>query len=514
VGADEYVNPVLPGFHPDPTIVRVEDDYYLANSSFSYFPGVPIFHSNDLVHWNQIGHVLDRPSQLDLDSLSISEGIFAPTLRHHDGTFYLLTTLVGGGGNFLVTASNPEGPWSDPVWLPFDGIDPSIFFDDDGRVYITNNGPPPGDPRYQGHRALWIQEYDPDAQEMVGPREVLVNGGVDISEEPVWIEGPHIFKVDGTYYLIAAEGGTGSNHSEVVFRSESVRGPYESYPGNPILTQRHLDPDRPFPVTSAGHADFVTTPDGAWWSVFLATRPYRDDLYNTGRETFLMPVRWTENNWPVITEGSETVPFAAPSPNLPEQPAPPTPKSGNFTIRDDFEGNALPPYWNVIRTPQDRWYDVESGTLEITARAPSIGSLGQPSFIGRRQQHARATASTAMNYVPNQTGDKAGLVAFQNRHHYYALTVGTDDGTPVVQLEKAAGGNTETIASAVLGHVEDGPTYLKVEAEGEHYHFFYGTDPDTWTLLKENADGTILSTTVAGGFVGTYLGLYARSGHP
>ena len=248
----EYLNPILTGFHPDPSITRVgENDYYLVTSSFSYFPGLPLFHSTDLVHWTQIGHVLDEPSKLDLDSLAISEGLFAPTIRHHDGTFYVITTLVGGGGNFLVTAPSPSGPWSDPVWLPFDGIDPSIFFDDDGRVYITNNGPPPETPRYDGHRALWMQEYDPETQQMVGPREVLVNGGVDISEEPIWIEAPHIFKRNGTYYLIAAEGGTGANHSEVVFRSDAVRGPYEPYAGNPILTQRHLDPDRPRPTTAS-----------------------------------------------------------------------------------------------------------------------------------------------------------------------------------------------------------------------------------------------------------------------
>jgi alpha-N-arabinofuranosidase len=299
-GPEEHMNPLLSGFYPDPSIVRVEEDFYLVTSSFAYYPGIPLFHSRDLVHWTQLGHVLDRPSQLDLDSLRISRGVFAPTIRFHDGTFYVICTLVDAGGNFLVTATDPGGPWSDPVWLPFDGIDPSIFFDADARVYITNNGAPSYEPLYAGHRAIWIQEFDLETQEMIGPRQMIVDGGVNIEEEPVWIEAPHQFTRDGLYYLIAAEGGTGVNHSEVVFRSDDPMGPYEPYDKNPILTQRHLDPGRPFPVTSSGHADFVELPNGDWWAVFLATRPYANDFYNTGRETFMLPVECSSHLQPSL----------------------------------------------------------------------------------------------------------------------------------------------------------------------------------------------------------------------
>lgn len=300
--AGYYRNPILAGFYPDPSICRVGADYYLVNSTFAYFPGIPIFHSRDLVHWTQLGHVVTRPGQLNYDGLGVSRGIFAPSIRHHDGTFYLVCTMVDAGGNFLMTATNPAGPWSDPVWLGFDGIDPSIFFDDDGRAYIVNNGPPPETPLYQGHRAIWIQEFDPRAQKLTGPREVLVNGGVDRSKHPIWIEAPHIFKKDGWYYLICAEGGTAEDHSEVVFRSRAARGPCVAWNRNPILTQRTLDPKRPDPVTCSGHADFVATPDGAWWAVFLACRPYEGNLYNTGRESFLLPVKWTDDGWPMILE--------------------------------------------------------------------------------------------------------------------------------------------------------------------------------------------------------------------
>jgi len=509
-GDGEYQNPILTGFYPDPSIVRAgENDYYIVNSSFAYFPGLPIFHSTDLVHWEQIGHVVDRPSQLDYEGLEISDGIYAPTIRHHDGTFYVISTMVGGGGNFMMTASDPSGPWSDPVQLPFDGIDPSMFFDDNGKVYITHNAPPPGEPRYDGHRALWIQEYDPEAQELVGPHEVIVNGGVDISEEPIWIEAPHIFKVDGKYYLIAAEGGTGPNHSEVVFRSDSVRGPYEPYDGNPILTQRHLDPNRPNPVETAGHADFVRTSGGEWWSVFLATRNYGNGLFNTGRETFLLPVDWTDDGWPVILERDRTVPYVHNAPDLSQSEPPSIPTSGNFTVRTDFEADSLAPYWNFIRVPKETWHELENGHLAIEPRSDSIGGLGQPSFVGRRQQHTHATATTALQFVPEESGEKAGLAAFQNREYYYLLSVTRNDGRPVVQLEKATGGDATVIASSPIELSENTPIRLRIEADAGDYDFSYAPSSGDWSKLKENADGIILSTQEAGGFVGALFGLYA-----
>lgn len=504
----QYYNPILTGFYPDPSIARAGDDYYLVTSSFSYFPGVPIFHSKDLVNWTQIGHVLDRPSQLNIVDQRMSRGVFAPTIRYHDGTFYMINTLVDAGGNFIVTATDPAGPWSDPILLGFDGIDPSMFFDDDGKVYVTNNGPPDYEPLYNGHRAIWIQEFDPEAQEMVGPRTVIVDGGVDLSQEPIWIEAPHIFKVDGTYYLICAEGGTGYNHSEVVFKSDNATGPYVPYENNPILTQRHLDPSRPHPITTTGHADFVQLPNGDWWAVFLGTRPYEGDFYNTGRETFLLPVRW-ENGWPHMLEGEATVPYVLDKPALPPQPAASIPHSGNFTIRDDFDGPELPIYWDFIRTPREVWYDFTTspGSVTLRARPAAIDGFSQPSYIGRRQQHLTATASTAMTYRPEQPGDKAGMAAFQNDNYFYLLAVTLVDGRPVVQLEKKAGeAPAEVIASAP---VDSETVFLKIDAEGDTYHFSYGTTPDDWTLLHGDADGKILSTQTAGGFIGAYFGLYA-----
>jgi beta-xylosidase/predicted alpha/beta superfamily hydrolase len=515
-GPGEYYNPILPGFYPDPAITRAGDDYYLVTSSFSYFPGVPIFHSRDLVNWTQIGHVLDRPSQLKVDSLRISRGVFAPMITNHNGTFYMITTQADAGGNMLVTATNPAGPWSDPVWLDFDGIDPSIFFDDDGRAYIINNGPPIGRPLYQGHRALWMQEYDTKSQKLVGPRRLVVNGGVDLSKQPIWIEAPHILKVNGTYYLIAAEGGTAEAHSEVVFRSKSVWGPWEPYQNNPILTQRHLPPDRAFPITSAGHASFVQTPAGDWWAVFLAARPYRENHYNTGRETFLLPVTWRDG-WPHILTGSATVPYVHKRPNLPPQPGRAAMKTGNFVEQEDFNGPRLAPYWTFIRTVREAWHDLDSkaGWLTLAARPAHLGKLVQPSFVGRRQQHAHATVSTAMQFLPQRDGDKAGLAVFQNDDFYYLLAVTLADGRPVMQLEQSGGANangaTQVLASAPLTHSAGSTLYLKIEANGDTYDFLYAQQPDQWVALKRGADATFLSTKTAGGFVGAMFGMYAYS---
>ncbi len=518
--SDEYLNPILEGFYPDPSVARRGDDYYLVTSSFSWYPGVPLFHSRDLVHWTQLGHVLDRPAQLDLDSAGISRGIFAPTIRYHDGTWYMITTLVDRGGNFYVTAKDPAGPWSDPLWLrEIDGIDPSFFFDDDGRAYVVNNGPPIGRPLYEGHRAIWMQEFDIAAGKLIGPRRLIVNGGTDISRKPIWIEAPHIFKAYGRYYLICAEGGTGDQHSEVVFRSDSVWGPWQPYPGNPILTQRQLPPGRPFPITSTGHADIVETQNGEWWAVFLGTRPYADDLYNTGRETFLLRVRW-EDGWPVILGGDRAVPYVRPRPALPPQPAAAIPTSGNFSVRDDFTEAALPPYWNVMRTPRGQpWYDLTShpGWLTRHARPEPLGGRGQPSFVGRRQQHATASASTVVAFAPTAPGDFAGLAAFQNETHYYALGIGLARGQRVVRVERKAGGapgaRGDVLASARLGLPPGAPVYLRIDASGREYGFFYAEKPGQWRQLVAGADGTILSTKVAGGFVGTFFGVFAIAAH-
>jgi alpha-N-arabinofuranosidase len=509
----EYSNPVLQGFYPDPSIVRVGRDYYLVNSTFGWFPGIPVFHSRDLVSWTQIGNAIDRPDQLNFGKLNLSnQGVYAPAISWHDSRFYIVNTCVGCRDNFVITAKNAAGPWSNPVFLPAlnGGIDPSLFFDEDGSAWIVNNGPPPEKPRYDGHRAIWIQQFDPKTLKTLGPRKVLVDAGVHPEQDPIWIEGPHIFKRGGTYYLIAAEGGTAENHSEVVFRSERVNGPYVPFAGNPILTQRDLPKDRPRPITSTGHAEFVETPAGEWWAVFLGVRPYGDDQFNTGRETFLMPVKWRDG-WPYITSPGERVPWTAKRPALPPQPKPSVPNSGAFTVRDNFHGAGLPPHWMMMRNPDGKWWRIAGGALELDARPVRLGDMDNPSLLARRQQHFNATATTRLSFAP--TGDsEAGLVALQNDDFWYFLAVGREETKRVVRLRRRAGA-TEPQAGAILASAEvdeSSPVDLRIAARGASYDFDWSTDGKRWHELLHGADGTVLSTKRAGGFVGAVFGLYAH----
>ncbi|ACB76508.1 glycoside hydrolase family 43 protein [Opitutus terrae] len=502
-----YRNPILTGFYPDPSICQVGQDYYLINSTFAYFPGIPIFHSRDLVNWKQLGHVINRPQQLPYDGLGVSRGLFAPTISHHEGTFYVACTMADAGGNFVVTASNPAGPWSDPTWLHFEGIDPSLFFDDDGRAWMLNNGAPEGTPLYDGHRAIWIQEFDPSARKMIGPRMVLVNGGVDISQKPVWIEGPHIYKHGGWYYLCCAEGGTSVNHSQVIFRSRKVDGPYVPWAQNPILTQRGLDGKVPDAVTSTGHADLVIGPDGQWWSIFLGVRPYEGRFSPMGRETFLLPVTWTDDGWPRILEPGRRVPLVAPAPTGSRLHSEPSYLNGNFTWRDDFDKAGLSPFWIMLRAPVESWWTLAKGRLALEPQAEALSGRGNPSFLARRVQHARFTASTSVA-VPRETGVSAGLAVFQGERFHYFLAVKRDAEGVTLGLEQLRGGPAEVIRSVRIDAASD--VALRVEAHAGTCSFSYAVQPGSWQVLAADADAKLLTTEVAGGFVGATVGLHAR----
>ena len=291
------LNPILPGFYPDPSICAVGEDFYLVNSTFSYFPGLPVMHSRDLAHWEQIGNVMERESQMCLAGCGHSQGLFAPTIRYHQGVFYVVCTNVSHGGNFVVTAKDPAGPWSDPHFLEgADGIDPSLFFDDDGRCYYIGTHPNPQGCRYDGDYYIWIQELDLERFVLTGEPRNVWNGAM---RDIVWPEGPHLYKKDGWYYLMNAEGGTGPEHAVTVCRSRNLYGPYENNFCNPILTHRHLGQE--YPIKYVGHADLVETSGGEWYMVMLAVRPLEG--YTTmGRETFLAKVVW-EKGWPVVNPG-------------------------------------------------------------------------------------------------------------------------------------------------------------------------------------------------------------------
>ncbi|MBB3695541.1 glycoside hydrolase family 43 protein [Sphingomonas sp. BK580] len=503
----QYRNPILSGYYPDPSVTRVGDDYYLVNSSFAHFPGLPVFHSRNLVDWTQIGNAIDRPDQLDFTGRRVSEAVFAPDISYHAGIFYIANTCVSCGGNFIITARDPAGPWSKPISLPFEGIDPSIYWEGD-RAYIVNNRAPAEPPRYDGHRALWVQEYDWRAGKMVGVSTQLVNGGVDLTTKPVWIEGPHLLKRDGFYYLTAAEGGTGDHHSQVVFRSRALRGPFVPYAGNPILTQWDLPADRAHPVTSAGHAKLVETQNGDWWATFLATRPYADGHYTIGRETFLLPVTWRDG-WPHILERGRAIPFVAARPRLPASPPRALPTSGDFGYVDEFDDTTLAMQWIGIRTPRQPFYRLAGGTLELHA-AGRFGDLsGTPAFLGRRQQHHVATVSTVLRFAPEHDGARAGLAAVQSDRSLLEFAVTRVDGRAVVALYKRDLADSDTlVASAPIE--ASGAVTLTIRADGGTMAFDYTAGGERRTL-GDRLDVTFLSTQRAGGFVGTVIGPFVEA---
>lgn len=508
----QFYNPILAGFYPDPSICRVGDTYYLVNSSFSFYPGVPLSTSKDLVNWKQLGHVLDRKSQLPLTHQRISGGIFAPAISYNqkNKTFYMITTNVGAG-NFFVKTKDPSKGWSEPIYLPkINGIDPSFFFDKNGQGYIVHNAPVDGGADYEGQRAIRIFKFDANGDSIVGNHTQIVRGGTHVQKNPIWIEGPHLFRVGKYYYLMCAEGGTCDWHSEVIFRAKSPMGPWEECPNNPILTQRTgLDPKRPDIVTSTGHADIVQSKNGDWWAVFLGCRPYEADFYNTGRDTYLLPVTW-KNGWPEILEKGKAMPTVLQKTEWQKKcnVTNVNPTTGNFTYTDKFNGSKLDNRWIFLRNPSD-FYKLTGNGLEINAKAVNISQPESPSAIFVRQQHNTFTAETELSFNPANEHQLAGLVLLQNEEYNFVFGKTMREGKTVVTLKRAERTNI-TVASATLDNSEsEQPLRLKIQGDGRYYNFYYATGDGAWKLLAQGVDAVNLSTHQSGGFIGACIGLYA-----
>ena len=488
-----YANPILSGFHADPSICRMGGDYYLATSSFEYFPGVPIYHSKDLVHWRQIGHALTRESQLPLAGRKSSKGIFAPTLRCEAGTFYMITTNVEGGGNFYVHTRDPAGEWSEPVWLPEKtwGMDPSLFFDDDGKVYFTRHG---------GGRngGIYQAEIDIAAGRLLEEPRLIWSGTGGI-----WPEGPHLYKVNGTYYLLISEGGTSYGHMLTVARSTSPWGPFEAHPGNPILTHRGR-PD--LPLQAVGHADLVQTEAGSWWMALLGIRPI-DRHHHIGRETLLAPVIWDEQGWPRVNDGK---PLALQMNGAGLPPTAPWPKEA---VRDDFNGPRLGLQWAHLRGPaRDLWSLTERpGMLRLKGSSATLDDVAMPAFVARRQEHFRMRVATRLEFMPTDASQVAGLVLRQNEDNHYELRIAGGNGRRIELVTRVAGVTT-------IQHVtplEPGAVTLQVEAFPDRYEFGFSVG-DGPARSAGTAPTRPLSTEKAGGFTGVFMGLFAShvSGAP
>lgn len=477
----KYRNPVIPGFYPDPSVCRVGEDYYLVTSSFEYFPGVPIFHSKDLIHWRQIGHCLTRASQLPLKNAWISGGIYAPTIRHHQGKFYMITTNVSDGGHFFVTADDPAGEWSEPVWVEGKWIDPSLFFDDDGRVYFQHSG-----------GGIWQTEIDIQTGKHLTPFKLLSPGMVGKD-----IEGPHLYKIKGKYYLMAAEGGTEYNHMEVIGRSDTPWGPFEHCPHNPILTHRGYNS----PIQATGHAELFEVHDGSWWMVFLGIRPNGyPPCYHLGRETFLAPVRWTEDGWPVVgMDGRVALEMEAETlPLHPWQPVDP---------HDDFVLPKPGLQWNYLRNPYPEDYNLTDrpGWLRLWGSAVTLDAQDSPAWLGRRQQHFLCTAKTYLDFEPREDGEEAGLTVFQNFKHHYEIAVRWQAGERCVFVRRRIGSLVAEVGQAALA---PGPVTLILQANRDWYVFGFqqGSAPE---IELAQGETRYLSTEVGGMFTGVYFAMYA-----
>lgn len=501
-------NPIMPGFYPDPSICAVGEDYYLINSTFAYFPGLPIMHSKDLVHWEQIGNAMHREEQLPLKNAGHSAGLFAPTMRYHDGTYYVICTNVTFGGNYIVTAKDPAGPWSNPYYLQgADGIDPSLFFDDDGKCYYIGTHPNPEGCRYNGDYFIWIQELDLENMKLVGEVHNVWNGAM---RGVHWPEGPHLYKKDGYYYIMHAEGGTGPEHAVTVCRSREIYGPYENNFCNPILTHRHMG--QAYPIKYVGHADMIETPAGEWYMVMLAVRPLEG--YTTmGRETFLAKVTW-ENDWPVVNPGvgmlTDEVEINLPEWNPEKDDRFDTSANcvpGSNRTYDFASMKKLGDEFLVLRNPGEGLYSLDDEGLKLSFRSITLKEQDSPSYVAVRQQHHNFETAATFETANLTDGKRAGIAYVQsNEFHLRAEVSRVDDSIEAVAI-LCRKGVDEVIGSKKLA-AGTGEVKLTLKVHGLDAALVISADESDESVLG-NADVRELSTEVAGGFVGCTAGLYA-----
>lgn len=482
-----YRNPVLPGFYPDPSVCRVGDDYYMVNSSFCYFPGVPVHHSKDLIHWEQIGHCITRPAQTRLQNIGVWNGIYAPTIRHHDGTFYMVTTNVSGGGNFYVTTKDPAGEWSDPVYVREGGIDPDLFFDDDGKTYLLTA---------QGAGEIHLAEIDPKTGRLLSLSEIIWRGTGGRCAE-----GPHMYKKDGWYYLMIAEGGTEYGHCETIARSRNLRGPFEGGPANPILSHA-LARGYQNPIQGTGHADLIQAHDGSWWLVCLGFRVLGGFYHVTGRETFLAPVKWDENGWPVVN-GNGAISLEMNVPTLPQVPV------AKKLVRTDFDTSKLGLEWNYNCAPRTGNYSLTErpGWLRLKASPVSIDNSNSPTWLGRRQQQVDFESTAKLDAAGLNDGDEAGLTVYMCTSSHYDVAVRKRDGRLFLVLRYKLNRLDHTEKEIAL---ESPVAYLRTTGNKDVYSFAWSADGSSFSKLGE-MDASYLSSETAGGFTGVYLALYAQS---
>jgi len=479
-----YENPIIPGFYPDPSICRHGEDYYIVHSSFEFFPGVPLWHSRDLVNWEQEGYLLTRESQLPLRNCRISGGIYAPTLRCHNGKFYLITTNTHIGGNFIVTAEDIHGPWSDPVWIDHDGIDPSLFWDEDGRCYYT------GTWIHEDRQGIGQFEIDPETGTKLSDTKIIWHGTGGRCPE-----GPHMYKRDGWYYLLIAEGGTEYGHMVTIARSKHIWGPFESCPRNPILTHRD---DIRSPFQALGHTDMVCDEDGNWWMVFHAIRPTNAQLHHIGRETMLSPFVWDEDGWPVVNGGaSVTAAMTGPGTGIQARP-------GKW--RDDLSTDTFHARRSWLRNPEMENYVLTEQGLMLRGSDTTLSDIETSTFLGVRQRQFAMTYETQMRL----SGEKgcAGMTIFHTAEHHYDLCAQRRKGEVALWLRKRVADMQTETAPVLVGDTDS--VLLRIQADRDLYTFYAGTDGDGMMRIGTGRTQLLSTEAMPCTFTGCFAGLFAE----
>ena len=486
----KYKNPIIPGFNPDPSICRVGDDFYLVTSTFEFFPGVPIYHSKNLVNWELINYCLTDDTQLPLQGAAASGGIYAPTIRYRDGVFFMTTTNVSNGGNFIVHTNDVYGKWSEPHYVDQGGIDPSLFWDDDGTCYFVSNG------LDENNRvSIFLCQLDPFTGEKY-TETTLISYGCG-GRYP---EAPHIYKKNGYYYLMLAEGGTEYGHMETMQRSKNIYGPYEACPHNPILSHR----DDPGPIQATGHADIVEDQNGNWWLVCLAIRPIKGmQLHHIGRESFLSPVAWNEDGWPVVgNNGRIDFEMEGPLPG-------PIPQPVSHDFCDSFDKGALDLRWSFVRNPKRENYILEKGSVILKGGKDELSTpLGHPTMIAVRQTAFDIEAIAELKGEIRH-GQRSGICAYYNNEYHYDIFVTKGQDGHTVCLRKRVADIDVVVAACPTDY--DGSVRFKIVADDEWYKFYYEKDGEFVELGRGKT--SLLATEVNGrSFTGTFIGAFSEQG--
>ena len=493
-----YKNPIISGYNPDPSICRVGEDYYIVNSSFEYFPGVPIYHSKNLVNWKMIGHCLTTENQLSLKKCRPSGGIYAPTLRWHNGTFFMTTTNVSGEGNFIVYSKELEKGWSDPVWIDQEGIDPSILFDDDGKVYFTSTGLDK-----TGKACILTSEINPFTGEKLTESRIISYGCGGR-----YPEGPHLYKIKGKYYLMLAEGGTEYGHMETMQRSDNPYGPYEPCPHNPILSHKEDMRER---IYCTGHADIMEDANGNWWLVCLAIRPCggKDNrvlLHNLGRETYLAPVVWDDEGWPVVGEnGLIDIDMEGP---LPAETYP-----VNRDFADDFSEEVFPAQYNFLRNPVTDNYrrSIKTNTMVLRGSDITINEQDTPTWAGIRQKGFDTVSTVHLRPLEAVQGMRLGLTAYYNKDYHYEIYLTKELDIWKICLAKHIHDIFVVTAQTEIDLQQGDSIWLRIVTDKEYYTFMYSKDGENYEKLGTGLTvGLCTESTRTMTFTGTYLALFAE----